>query len=448
MLALGPVAAVAYSRMKNHNHYLARLHALISAHEGAPPRPAKTAYTTLSQIVQWIPYGIIDVLAREAGADIRKFSAFSHVLALLYGHLSGASSLNEICDAFRLHEPEVNRIRDAVTPKRNTFSNANRTRNPVIAEKLYWTVFAHLQSICPSFTQYKGHKGFLHRLKRDIFAIDSTTLKLTLDCIDWARHRRKKAAAKTHLTLNVGNMLPSFASVDDAAHHDSKYMGVLCAALKDGDVLLADKAYVDLAFLYSLGERGIFFVLRAKDSMVFDIVAEQKHKDPSIISDQTVRMAIKNSAEKYPGTLRLVTAIVEVDGKDKEMTFITNNFEWSPRTVAELYRARWTIETFFKELKQTLQLRDFVGYNEKAVKWQVWTGLLAHLLLRFHRHVSKWTLSFSRLAGTIKSALWMKIDLLGTLRIYGTAGGPKRPVIVGKQLFFQGFERFSNAPMG
>jgi hypothetical protein len=130
------------------------------------------------------------------------------------------------------------------------------------------------------------------------------------------------------------------------------------------------------------------------------------------------------------------------------MTFITNNFEWSPRTVAELYRARWAIETFFKELKQTLQLRDFVGYNEKAVKWQVWTGLLAHLLLRFHRHVSKWTLSFSRLAGTVKSALWMKIDLLGTLRIYGTAGGPRRPVIVGKQLFFQGFERFSNAPMG
>jgi transposase len=159
-------------------------------------------------------------------------------------------------------------------------------------------------------------------------------------------------------------------------------------------------------------------------------------------------MSIKNSAEKYPGTLRLVTAIVEVDGKDKEMIFITNNFEWSPRTVAELYRARWTIETFFKELKQTLQLRDFVGYNEKAVKWQVWTGLLAHLLLRFHRHVAKWTLSFSRLAGTVKSALWMKIDLLGTLRIYGTAGGPKRPVIVGKQLFFQGFERFSNAPMG
>ena len=440
--------AVAYSRMKKHNHHKARLNALISALDGPLPRPAKTAYTTLRQLVQWIPEGLVDRLAREAGADIRKFTAFSHTHALIYGHLSGASSLNEICDALRLHEKEVNRIRGATAPKRNTFSNANRKRDPEIAEKLYWEVFAHLQSICPSFTQYKSHKGFIHRVKRDIFAIDSTTLRLSLDCIDWARHRRKKAAAKTHMTLNIGSMLPSFARVDTAAHHDSKYMNVLCAALKDGDVLLGDRAYVDLGFLYSLSERGVFFVLREKKNMVYDVIEERTHKDPRILSDQTVRMSNAKSANLYPAVLRRVTAIVEVEGRDMVMTFITNNFDWSPRTVAGLYKARWAIETFFKELKQTLQLRDFVGYNEKAVKWQVWTGLLTHLLLRFLKHVSKWGLSFSRLAGTVKSAVWMKIDLLGTLRIYGTAGGPKRPVIVGKQLYFQGFEPYSSLPMG
>ncbi len=144
---------------KEHRHK-ARLNALINASEKAIPRPAKTADTTLRQIVQWIPEGLVDQLAREAGTDIRKFTAFSHVLALLYGHLSGASSLNEICDALRLHEPEVTRIRGTVAPKRNTFSNANRRRDPDIAEKLYWAVFGHLQTICPSFTQYKKHKGF------------------------------------------------------------------------------------------------------------------------------------------------------------------------------------------------------------------------------------------------------------------------------------------------
>jgi len=335
-----------------------------------------------------------------------------------------------------------------VSPKRNTFSNANRTRNPDIAEKCYWAVFNHLQTICPAFTQYKQHKGFIHRVKRDIFAIDSTTLQLSLDCIDWAKHRRKKAAAKTHMTLNVGNMLPSFACVDDAAHHDSQYLDVLCAALKDGDVLLADRAYVDLGFLHILSKHGVFFVLREKKNMVYEVLEERTHKDPRILSDQTVRMFNTKSADLYPDVLRRVTAIVEVDGHDMEMTFITNNFTWSPRTVAGLYKARWAIETFFKELKQTLQLKDFVGYNEQAVKWQVWTGLLTHLLLRFLKHISKWALSFSRLAGIVKSAVWMKVGLLDALQTYGTAGGPKRPVIVEKQLYFQGFERFSNVPMG
>jgi hypothetical protein len=188
--------------------------------------------------------------------------------------------------------------------------------------------------------------------------------------------------------------------------------------------------------------------LREKKNMVYEVLEERTHKDPRILSDQTVRMFNTKSADLYPDVMRRVTAIVEVDGHDMEMTFITNNFAWSPRTVAGLYKARWAIETFFKELKQTLQLKDFVGYNEKAVKWQVWTGLLTHLLLRFLKHISKWALSFSRLAGIVKSAVWMKVGLLDALQTYGTAGGPKRPVIVEKQLYFQGFERFSNVPMG
>jgi hypothetical protein len=105
----------------------------------------------------------------------------------------------------------------------------------------------------------------------------------------------------------------------------------------------------------------------------------------------------------------MVTALV--DGVEREMTFITNNTPWSARTIAELYRARWIIEVFFKEIKQTLQLRDFVGTNEKAVKWQVWTGLLMHLLLRFLRHVSRWGHRFSRCVGIVRTALWVKTDL-------------------------------------
>ena len=390
---------------------------------------------------------MIPKLAREFGIDSRGFSEVSHVLSLIYTHVAHTLSLNETCDALSLHEAEFLRIRGATAPARNTFSNANRTRDPALAEALYWKLFAHLQDICPGFTQYRKHKGFIFRLKREIFAMDSTTLQLTLASIDWARHRRKKAAAKCHMRLNIGSFLPTFTVVEDAAHHDSVRADVLCAGMAVGDVLLADRAYVDLEFLASLNARGVFFVLRPKSNMLFDAVKKLPCTG-KILRDELVRPAGVDTAKDYPGVLRMVTALVEVDGKEREMTFITNNTKWSARTIAELYRARWSIELFFKEIKQTLQLRDFVGTNEKAVKWQVWTGLITHLLLRFLRHVSRWGHSFSRFAGLVRSALWVKTYLLELLRYYGTEGAPHRPVLSAKDPYLPGFCEFCSSPMG
>ena len=365
----------------------------------------------------------------------------------MYAHLAHTLSLNDTCDALSVHEAEFFRIRGSSAPARNTFSNANRTRDPAMAEALYWQMFEYLQQICPGFTQYRKHTGFIARLKRDIFAMDSTTLQLTLASINWARHRRKKAAAKCHMRLNIGTFLPTFAVVEDAAHHDSVRANVLCAGMVEGDVLLADRAYVDLEFLASLQARSVFFVLRPKCNMLFDVVKKLPCSG-KILRDELVRPTRESSAKDYPDILRRVTALVEVDGKEREMTFITNNTVWSARTIAELYRARWCIELFFKELKQTLQLRDFVGTNEKAVKWQVWTGLLTHLLLRFLRHISKWGRSFSRCSGIVRTALWLKTDLIELLRCYGTANGPHRPVLSAKDPCLPGFEEFCSSPMG
>jgi len=416
------------------------------ARKGGPSRPARSKHTVFRQVCNLIPGHTIPVLAREHQIDARGFSATSHVMALIYGHVSRALSLNEICDALSVHAAEFLRIRDATPPKRNTFSNANRTRDPFVAENLYWQMLAHLQTVCPGFTEYGKHAGFIFRLKRDIFAMDSTTLQLTLASIDWARHRRRKAAAKCHLRLNIGTFLPTFAVVEDAAHHDSVRADVLCAGMVAGDVLLADRAYVDLDFLAGLEARGIFFVLRPKSNMLFQTVKSLPVKG-KILRDELVRpTGVKT--QSYPGLLRLVTALVEVDGVEREMTFLTNNTVWSARTIAELYRARWSIELFFKELKQTLQLRDFVGINEKAVKWQVWTGLLTHLLLRFLRHVSRWGRSFSRCVGIVRSALWVKTDLGELLACYGTAQSPHRPVLCAKEPFLPGFEAFSSSLMG
>ena len=154
------------------------------ARKGGPSRPARSQHTVFRQVCNLIPGHMIPVLAREFEIDARGFSATSHVQSLLYGHAAHALSLNDICDALAVHEAEFMRVRGATPPARNTFSNANRTRDPALAEALYWRILAHLQDICPGFTEYGKHAGFIFRLKRAIFAMDSTTLQLTLASIN------------------------------------------------------------------------------------------------------------------------------------------------------------------------------------------------------------------------------------------------------------------------
>jgi len=143
-----------------------------------------------------------------------------------------------------------------------------------------------------------------------------------------------------------------------------------------------------------------------------------------------------------------VEAIIEVDGKDAAMTFVTNNMEWSGWTVAELYRARWEIEIFFKEIKQTVQLVDFVGHNKNAVQWQVWTALLTHLLVRFIAHLSRWAHSFTRLFTLLRAGLWHRFNLVDFLTGYGTASGSFRMLACPQHAYLPGFEAPSTFAVG
>jgi hypothetical protein len=210
------------------------------------PRPAKTKYSILRQLVQWIPPGLIQKTTEDRGLKARTFSAVGHVVALLFAQLARCGSLNTACDIAAGLDGEWRRVRGAEPPKRNTFSHANRTRDPAAAEALYWGVFAALARSVPSFTCGGRHKGFTARFRgRKLCAIDSSTIRLAPSCIDWARHRRRKAAAKLHMNLNVGSRLPEVAVAEEASHHDSARTGVLCAGLKAGDILVADRAYTD-----------------------------------------------------------------------------------------------------------------------------------------------------------------------------------------------------------
>ncbi|MFM7182571.1 MAG: IS4 family transposase [Verrucomicrobiales bacterium] len=398
--------------------------------------PTRANVVVLKQMLKLIPLGMINRIARETGAEdkSRTFTPVSHLTAMLFAQLSRAIGLNDVCDWLRLKAPVLARF-GVSPPSRNGLSTANRERDALFAEKLFWDLLGHLQHGCPSFAAGKKGKGLLRRFKVRIHAVDSTVMQLVANCLDWAKHRRRKAAAKMHLRLDLHSFLPSFAIVDTAGEHDNKRAREVCAGILSGEIVIFDKAYVDFLHLSELDERGVFWVTRAKDNMKYRALKNLSKPHGNIIRDQRISLQGKHKGM----VVRRVEARVEVDGEWRIMVFITNNFDWSPQSVCDLYRRRWDIKVFFKQVKQSLKLGSFLGHNANAVKWQVYTALMVYVPLRYMAHLSEWGHSFTRLFAVVRSTVWERIDLLALLKSYGTASGRFRVLGALDQAWLPGF---------
>lgn len=345
---------------------------------------------------------------------------------LIDAQLTHALGLNDVCDALRLNTGPLSTVRGATPPSKNALSHANRERDAQMAEALFWALLEHLQTLAPRFRQGRRPR-FAFRFKRLIHVVDTTTIQLVAHCMDWAQHRRRKAATKCHVRLNLQSFLPQFALVDTAREHDNVRARELCAGVRAGEIVIFDKAYLDFDHLADLAIRDISWVTRAKDNLEYRVVRKlQRGRIGNTLADDVIELTTPASRKAYPNYLRRVVALVEVDGQMREMVFLTNHLLWSAQTIVDLYRCRWSIEVFFKELKQTLQLADFLGHNANAVRWQVWSALVVYLLVRFCAFLSQWGHSFTRLFTLLRSALWQKLDLRSLLDIYGTAGGGGR----------------------
>jgi hypothetical protein len=404
-------------------------------------QPSQKQSVSLKQICELIPPYEVAKIGRETGVDkqARSFTPWSHVVTMVYSQISHSVGLNDVCDALRLREGELASIRGALPPERSTLSHANKTRDSGFAQKLFWTTLAHTQQTYPGFVR-EPRPRFAHRFRRNIQLADSTVIPLVASCMDWAKHRRRKAAAKCHLRLDLQSFLPKFAIIDTANEHDSTRAWELCAGLKDGEIVIFDKAYGQFAHLYVLEQRGVYFVTRAKDNLNATTMRKGAvDLSRGIVRDDLVRLNVKKSAQDYPALIRVVTLRLEVDGQEREMTFLTNHLTWSPISIGDLYRSRWEIEVFFREIKQSLQLTDFLGNSANAVQWQVWIALLVHLLLRWYAWQSRWHHSFTRLFTFVRAALWLRKDLLALLRRYGTANGHFRFIGQAQQAWLPGF---------
>ncbi|NBV25598.1 MAG: DUF4372 domain-containing protein [Proteobacteria bacterium] len=328
-------------------------------------QPARHHINVLGQMLKLIPRDIINRTARETGVDgkARTYSVLSHLGTMLFAQLAHALSLNDVCDWLRLKARAIAAF-GLTPPSRNNLSNSNKVRDAKFAELVFWRTLAHLQHHDRSFGRQRpgGHAGrsLLHRFKVRIHAVDSTVMELVANCINWAKHRRRKAE----------------------------------------------------------------WVTRAKDNFRYRAVRNLPvNKGGKVVKDQIVQLTGDKFKHRKGWTLRRVEAWVEVDGELRLMVFITNNTAWSAGSVCDLYRARWDIEVFFKQVKQTLKLGDFLGHSANAIRWQVWTALLLYVLLRYAAHLGQWGHSFTRLFAVVRAALWERLALVGLLRSYGTAGG-------------------------
>lgn len=398
-------------------------------------------YSVLKQICNLIPRNLVSRLAKKHGVakQSRAYSPWSHVVTMMYSQLAHSLSLNDISDSLGNHEGVVCTIRGAKPPSRNGLSHANRIRNADMAEALFWSVLSHIQKQHPSFGNNERYSALPRRFKRTIYAVDSTTIQLVANSIDWAKHRRRKAAAKCHMQLNLQTFLPKFAIVKAANTHDSTEAKVLCANIQDGEVALFDKAYVDFAHLYELNVRGVSWVTRAKDNMSYETVGQHTAPKGDILADELIFLDGVKSANSYPDAIRMVTANVQIDKKWKTMKFITNNTAWAPSSICELYRCRWGVEVFFKQIKQTLQLADFLGHNENAVRWQIWMALLTYVLIRFVGFLGKWKGSFARLFTLMRGVIFDRLDLFRLLEKCSGPRGSPRMIAFPNQLYLPGF---------
>ena len=391
--------------------------------------PTRRKITILKQVLDNVSPYSVSKLARRYNVDKRSrtFSPWSHVVSMLFAQISHALSLNDVCDTLRNHVGVLSTLRKATPPSRNGLSHANKVRDSSMAKDLFYETLSNHTGSFPKFGRMDSSFKLSRKIKRTINIVDSTTMRLFANCMSWAKHRRRKAAAKCHMLLDAQTFLPRFAVIKTAKSSDAIMARVLCNPLRDGEIVVFDKAYVHFTHLNELMQRGIFWITRAKSNMDYKVIKKHKSANSAIVLDAEIRLQGVKSNKDYPQRMRLIIADVERDGKIVRMEFITDNFDWAASTICDLYKSRWDIELFFKQLKQTLKLSDFLGYSENAVQWQVWMALLVYVILRFVAYVGKWKGTFARLFTTIRGVVWDRLDLYDTLkRCCGTAHGHPR----------------------
>jgi hypothetical protein len=329
--------------------------------------------TAFSQIMDALPAADFHRLVDTYSGNyrMRTLSCRDHFFVMAFAQLSFRESLRDIESCLRAAPTKPYQLGIRTRVSRSTLADANEKRDWRIYEGLAQILLHRAQRV------YAGQAYYKH-FRRAVYAFDSTTIELSLKLFPWSYYKKDSGGVKLHTQLNVSSHIPSFLRVTRARIHDVNLVDDL--SIEPGAVYVFDRGYVDFERLHRIAKAGAFFVIRARKNARFR--RTQSHPTDGlagVVSDHSVRLSSFYTVQAYPDTLRRIRYTSPENGK--RFIFVTNHFGWSPLTVADMYKARWSVELFFKWIKQHLRIKAFYGTTENAVKTQLWIALSVYLML-------------------------------------------------------------------
>ena len=354
-----------------------------------------------SQLLQLFSRAEFQQAVKETKAErhARGFSCWGQFVAMIFCQLGRAHSLREIAGGLRSCEGKLKHL-GISAPNRSTLAYANEHR----PWELYQEVFLQLLQRCQ--TQMQGKKKF--RFKNKLVSLDSTTIDLSVTLFDWAKFRRTKGAIKLHLLLDHDGYLPTFAVITEGKVADIKVVPEFSFA--PGTIVADDRGYTDYELWGRWTAQGVYFVSRIKQNAVYEAVGERPvPQNRHILRDEAIELRGLKAQDKCAYPLRLVEVYNPETGET--WVLITNHHDLGATTIAAIYKDRWQIESFFRALKQNLKIKTFVGTSANAVKIQVWTALIAMLILRLLQLGSRFRWSLSNLVALLRMNLFTHRDL-------------------------------------
>ena len=358
-----------------------------------------------AQVLDFLPRYAFDKLVAKYKGDrhVKDLSCYNQLLHLLFGQLTGCDSLRGICLCLEAHKSSLYHLGFRHTVTISSLSRANENRDYRIYEEFGKLMISIVR---PMYADTRI-EGVIE--DNVIYALDSTTISISIKLALWALGKYSRGAIKMHTLLDLRGSIPVNIHITDGKWHDNNMWSQI--PIERGAIYTADKAYIDFAQMKKMQDTGAFFVMRPKDNMRYEVVRELRDDrlTSTVRADFIIRLTGLNSKHVYPDELRIVKAIDEDNGD--LITFITNNMDFNPLEIANIYRRRWDIESFFKWIKQNITIKSLWGYSENAVKTHLWVAICAYLLLARIKAEYKCEYTITQVATLIRVSALERTDL-------------------------------------